>query len=597
MIDFVFNAIHYLKIFQIYLGKRMYFLFLLSLFIGLIESVGILLLIPVFQGFDNIEVGSDADQISAYIFEVLIKLGFSNSIVTMLSIIAFVFILKGLLMFITLSYDAFLRSELIRELRKNLNRMYNNMDYEHFTIKDTGHFINIINAQIKSTLVSFDSLVTFVTQFVYALVYVSIAFAVAWNFGLMVALIGFSLFFFFKFINQYVVKLSRDVAKEEGNLTKLLIQTLHAFKYLIATNQNNNFVLKINQSIRNLAKYQMRSGIAYAITSSVREPITVASMITIMIVQLTVNNQPLAPILVSMLLFYRGLNSILGIQSSWQRTLESIGSMEIVHQEFESQKNHQVKDGKFAIQNFKQHIKLENVFFRYKSNSNNTIKNVNLEIIANTSVAFIGHSGSGKSTLVDLLTLMVKPSQGKVLIDDIDSNKVELSSWRSQIGFVSQDTIIFDDTIANNISLSSDRTLHSIEDIKSAAKKAHLSDYIESLPNDYETRVGDRGILLSGGQKQRLFIARELFRNPKILILDEATSALDSDSEFKIQKSIDDLKGMMTLIIVAHRLSTIKNVDYVYILDDGDIVESGSYSDLRRDSSSKLNKLIKLQKS
>jgi ABC-type multidrug transport system fused ATPase/permease subunit len=597
MINFIFNAIHYLKIFQIYLGKRMHYLFLLSLFIGLIESVGILLLIPVFQGFDNKDIGQGGDEISIYIYEVLLKLGLSNSTVTMLSIIAIVFIVKGALMFITLSYDAYLKSQLIKELRKDLNKMYNNMEYEHFTIKDTGYFINIINAQIKSTLVSFDSLVTFVTQFVYALVYVSIAFAVAWNFGLMVLVIGFSLFFFFKFINRYVVKLSRDVAEEEGNLTKLLIQALHAFKYLIATNQNNKFISKINKSIRNLAKYQMRSGIAYAFTSSVREPITVSSMIVIMIVQLTINEQPLAPILVSMLLFYRGLNSILGVQSSWQRTLESIGSMEMVHQEFESQKNHQVKDGKFAIQNFKQHIELENVFFRYSSNSNNTIKNVNLEIIANTSVAFIGHSGSGKSTLVDLITLIIKPSQGRVLLDGINSNDVELSSWRSQIGFVSQDTVIFDDTIANNICLSDDRVKHSMTDIVAAAKKAHLSDFIESLSKGYDTRVGDRGVLLSGGQKQRLFIARELYRNPKILILDEATSALDSDSESKIQKSIDELKGKMTVVIVAHRLSTIKNVDYVYVLNDGEIVESGSYSSLRSDSLSNLNKLIKLQKS
>jgi ABC-type multidrug transport system fused ATPase/permease subunit len=575
----------------------MHYLFLLSLFIGLIESVGILLLIPVFQGFDNKDLAQGGDQISVFIYEVLLKLGLPDSTVSVLSIIAIVFIVKGLLVFITLSYDAFLRSQLIKELRKDLNIMYSNMDYEHFTEKDTGYFINIINAQIKSTLVSFDGLVTFVTQFVYALVYVSIAFVVAWNFGLMVLVIGFLIFYFFKFINRYVVKLSRHVAEEEGNLTKLLIQALHAFKYLIATNQNNKFITKINKSIKNLANYQMRSGIAYAFTSSVREPITVASMIVIMIAQLTINDQPLAPILVSMLLFYRGLNSILGVQSSWQRTLESIGSMEMVHKEFENQKNHQVTDGKLAIQKFKNQIKFENVFFKYSPNSNNTIKNANIEILANTSVAFIGHSGSGKSTLIDLITLIIKPSQGRLLIDGLDSNSIELSSWRSQIGFVSQDTIIFDDTIANNICLSDDRTFHSMNDIVAAAKKAHLSDFIDSLAQGYDTRVGDRGVLLSGGQKQRLFIARELYRNPKILILDEATSALDSDSESNIQKSIDDLKGKMTVVIVAHRLSTIKNVDYVYILNDGDIVESGSYDSLRNDSFSNLNKLIKLQKS
>ena len=600
MKSFIFDVLYYLKIFQTYLGRRMYYVFLLALFAGLAESIGILLLIPIFQGFDNQIMGdSGSDEISLYVHEVILEFGLTDSTVTVLSIIAFIFIIKGFIMFAALSYDAYLRSQLISELRRNLYKLYNNMRYEYYTSKDTGHFVNLINAQIKSTLESFDSLTSFVTQFIFAFVYVSLAFVIAWRLGLMALVIGFTLFLLFKYLNRYVIKLSRRAAYEEGNLTKLLIQALHAFKYLVATNQSQDFSSKIGKSINHLADYQMRSGLAYAFTSAIREPITVVSMVAIMVVQILVYEQPLAPILISVMLFYRGLNSILGIQSSWQRTLESIGSMELVHQEFKNQKQHQVEDGKNSIGLLNHHIKLDSLFFSYKSNENEVIKNVNVKISANTSVAFIGHSGSGKSTLLDLITLMIQPRAGKILIDNIKGSDILLSSWRKQIGFVSQDAVIFDDSIANNICLCNDdfdKTQEIMIDVKVAAKKAHLDEFIEGLPQGYNTMVGDRGVLLSGGQRQRLFIARELYRKPRLLILDEATSALDSKSESKIQQSIDELKGSVTVIIVAHRLSTIQNVDYVYIMENGTIVENGSYSDLKSDTSSRLTQLIELQR-
>ena len=200
--------------------------------------------------------------------------------------------------------------------------------------------------------------------------------------------------------------------------------------------------------------------------------------------------------------------------------------------------------------------------------------------------------------MVDLITLMLKPYSGSVIIDGFDSNEIDLPTWRSQIGYVSQDAVIFDDTIANNISLWSNNFKNEedlMNEIKHASKKAYLHEYISNLPNGYHTQVGDRGVKLSGGQKQRLFIARELFRKPNLLILDEATSALDSESERAIQESIDSLKGELTVIIVAHRLSTIKNVDTIYIFGDGKIIEKGSYNELKNSNNSVLSNLISMQ--
>ena len=182
-------------------------------------------------------------------------------------------------------------------------------------------------------------------------------------------------------------------------------------------------------------------------------------------------------------------------------------------------------------------------------------------------------------------------------IDGISANKIKKSSWSSQIGYVSQETLIFDDTIANNISMWKDdiQDADVLKKIRDAADQANILDFIDTLEDGFNTKVGDRGILLSGGQKQRIFIARELYRNPNLLILDEATSALDSESEIKIKESIESLNGKITVIIIAHRISTIKNVDKIYIMENGKIIESGKFEELKNNSQSKLSKLAELQ--
>jgi subfamily B ATP-binding cassette protein MsbA len=213
-------------------------------------------------------------------------------------------------------------------------------------------------------------------------------------------------------------------------------------------------------------------------------------------------------------------------------------------------------------------------------------------------IAFVGESGAGKSTLIDTLTLLLKPKSGNVYIDGIDSTEIEKCSWRSQIGYVSQETVVFDDTVANNICLwkGDYQTDENVKKrVHEAAKRAYADEFIKNLGNGYHTVVGDRGVRLSGGQRQRLFIARELFKNPNLLILDEATSSLDTESERYIQKSIDELKGSITVVIIAHRLSTIKNSDLIYVLEKGSIIESGTYDELSLDRESRFAQMVAIQ--
>jgi len=268
-----------------------------------------------------------------------------------------------------------------------------------------------------------------------------------------------------------------------------------------------------------------------------------------------------------------------------------------VDQEIVNLTLNQVDVGSNDISHLAKSIEFEEVTFRYENQGKNVLDRVSLSIPVNKSIALVGESGAGKSTLVDLIALMIEPVEGKILVDGVPSNLINKESWRRQIGYVSQETVIFDDTIANNISMwANDRSGDDMFDrIKDAASQANILEFVESLPLGFDTLVGDRGVLLSGGQRQRLFVARELFRKPRLLILDEATSALDSASEKEIQNSIDELSGKTTVIIIAHRLSTIKNVDLIYVLKDGALKESGTYKELVSDSSTSFSKLVSMQ--
>ncbi len=588
---------HYLRVFQSYIGPRMYLVFALALLAALAEGVGIVMLLPLLQTLDGLASDSTSG-IGRLLLAALEALGLGGSTLAILLFIAGFFLLKGVFLFLAQGYRAYLSGQLMRELKGRLYDDYGRMQLQYYISRDTGHFINVINTQISQMLQAFTSMIELGTKFVTTLVYIGAAFAVAWRFGLMALVLGTLLLFALRSLNVYVRGLSRKTSLEAGHLAKLLIQSLQAMKYLTATGQHPDLRTGAMQSIRRLTGYQIRSGIANAFTQTVYEPLAVAAIMLIVAVQLVWLNQPLGPILVSILLFYRGLTSMTMLQSNLQRTLSMIGAVEMVRDEFRIQEQHREQDGDRVLGPLQQGIELRKVHFAYGAGQDDVLADVSLTIPARTSVALVGESGAGKSTLVDLFTLALRPREGELLIDGVPGDAIQLLSWRRQIGYVSQETVVFDDTIANNICMwkgDPHRDQALMQRVREAARQAHIAHFIEDLPEGYDTLVGDRGVRLSGGQRQRLFIARELFRKPNLLILDEATSALDTESERFIQQSIDALKGQITVVIIAHRLSTIRNVDHVYVFDHGRLIEQGPYDRLRDAEDSRFGKLVAMQ--
>lgn len=263
------------------------------------------------------------------------------------------------------------------------------------------------------------------------------------------------------------------------------------------------------------------------------------------------------------------------------------------------QKEENVNEGAKEVDKLEGNIEFKNVSFSYLENEKENeefegvLKNVSLNIKKGQTIALVGPSGGGKTTICHLIPNFYKINQGEILVDNYNINDLTFHSLRKNIGIVQQDVFLFNGSIKENILYGN---LEASEDeIYEAAKKANIHDYILSLPEGYDTQIGERGIKLSGGQKQRLSIARVFLKNPSILILDEATSALDNATEILIQKALDDLTKGRTTLVVAHRLSTIKNADEIYVIEDGRIIEHGPHNELLKVEDGAYSKLYKAQ--
>ncbi len=594
MVHILKDFYKFLKAFESHIGRGIYLSFFFTILAGLAEGIGISLLLPLLQLFNN-QNSENTFGVANFLLRLLKNFNYSGSYGIIFSLIIIAFIIKGFLIFLAFSYNSFLKGKLLVSLKERLFKNYAMMSYECYLKNNIGDLTNIINEQVNLSVRAFNSLYTVGLRAINCFIYLIFAYAITGISSFIAILGSLIILFIFRSLNTATKKLSFKTAKQNSYLANITIDALSAFKYLKATNQFKIKVKEIENHIKTLSKYQIKTGIFEGFTAASREPISVTVIILIISIQVFFINKPIDSLLVSIILFYRALISTLGVQGSWQKTQEYVGSLEIVLEKLKSLSKSLEKNGTQSIIKFNNSIKFKNVYFKFGESKEYIIKNLNFKLPVNKSIAFVGKSGAGKTTLANLICLLLKPTLGDIYIDNLNTSEIEINSWRDNIGYVSQETTIFDDTIANNISLSfsKEKVKKGIfSRIKDAASLANIDKFIETLPDGYQTYVGGNGLRLSGGQRQRIFIARELFRKPKLLILDEATSALDNISEKAIQRSIDLLKGKITVILIAHRISTLKNTDYLYVLNEGKIEESGEFRELSSDPKSFFSRLI-----
>ncbi|MFI3329203.1 MAG: ABC transporter ATP-binding protein [bacterium] len=330
---------------------------------------------------------------------------------------------------------------------------------------------------------------------------------------------------------------------------------------------NKRFVASRSKAYKNMGKFS-------STTSFITDVFNVVVLIAggLFLYNDTINFGDYSAFIISVNLFISPVTTLIAFVEQYQNgTTGFMRFLEVIDEKVEED------NGEKILDNVKGKILFKNINFNYNEESN-VLKDVTLDIKAGTKVALVGPSGGGKSTICHLLPKFYNINSGEILIDDQNINDVTLKSLRDNIGIVQQDVFLFNGTIKENILYG--RLDATDEEVIEAAKMANIHEHINSLPDGYDTQIGERGVRLSGGQKQRLSIARVFLKNPSILVLDEATSALDNTTEIHIQEALDRLAVNRTTLVVAHRLSTIKNADKIVVISEGVIKEQGSHDEL-----------------
>lgn len=475
-----------------------------------------------------------------------------------------------------------IRPKILHNIRKDIIEIFMKLRLSNFKKFDSGIFLErlkndpqiisgVINTSQKHLVQCFAKLG--------ALFYV---FYVNWILGI-IYLIGIMIVTIIDNNIQEVSKIKNKISKiANENLSSFLIETVRGIAdiKLLSLNIFSDMIVKFNHSDNLSIDKDLYDSRTYRLKNMI---LFIVSILALMIgVHLTGPHLNATNLIACFIYSTR----ILSLMENFSSLRSSLKEYELAIERIIEFENDDIypKDvfGKKHLSHIKGDIKFENITFSYDSDKNKILDKFNLNIKHKTTVALIGHSGSGKSTILNLLTKSYLPENGIITIDNVDIKDLDEATFKDAISIVSQSPYIFNMSIKDNLLLVNPDA--SLEEIDKVCKQACLYDYINSLPDKYDTVIGEGGVNLSGGQKQRLAIARALLKNSPILLFDEATSALDNQTQSEIKATLDNLKNEYTIIIVAHRLSTIQDCDTIHVIEDGKVISSGTHKELLESS-------------
>ena len=588
------SLLKYFSYFKNIAGRHMYGYILVNLLVGLLDGLGLAMFIPLLgiaSGI-NANTGDENSDVINFIVNLFDSVGVNLNLVNALLFMVAVFTIKGIFYYLRSVYFIKIRVKSISLMRLNLIKSLNELSYSGFTKLEAGRIQNTMVGELGKVIGALMSFFVYLQHIIMLATYIFLAFIANWQFAILVAIGGSLSNLFYKYINNYTKEKATLLSSKGNCFNAILIQILHNFKYLKATNHYQLFSKKLVNNIHEQEKINLGVGKISSIGESLREPFTIVIITGVIIVQTSYLGESFSSILLSLLLFYRALGHLVSMQNSWNTFLANssgIDSFETLLSDF---KHYQEP---LHYQDKIEHIddiSIKNISLSFRGKK--AIDNISFSIKKNSSVAFVGESGAGKTTLANIISGLQTPDDGEIIIEGKSLYKTNLNSFRNHLGYITQEAVIFNDSIFNNVTFWQEKSEENEEKFRKTIEKVSLSEFLNELPEKENTQLGNNGILISGGQKQRISIARELYKDAELLILDEATSALDTETERHIKNNIDLLQGQTTLIIIAHRLSTIKNVDIIYVLDKGKIIASGDFDSLIK-SSEKFRKMVELQ--
>lgn len=450
-----------------------------------------------------------------------------------------------------------------------------------FHRRKVGDIISRLNENSKIRDLLTGTSLSVILDFLSLIVYLTLMLYYNWKLTL-VSLLLIPLFAVLTFVVTPVMKkISRETFQAGAEAQSYIVESINGVNTVKAMAVEKPVRWKWEEMLEKLMNLQIKASMVVMGADSVSRVLQTLSTTLVLWfgARLVMTNQiSIGRMMAFTSLLGSVISPILRIIGVWDKIQEARIAMERINDVLDSEPEQTKTQVNMVMPPVKGTISFKNVSFRYNPEGKNVLQNITLDIDAGETVALVGRSGSGKTTLANLILRLYNPTEGTVLIDGIDIRNIASSSLRRQIGVVLQDNFLFSGTIRENIALGvADPPM---QDVITASMMAGAHDFISELPMGYETVIGEKGLTLSGGQRQRLAIARALFTKPKILILDEATSALDTESEKIIQQNLESIFKGRTVIVIAHRLSTVRNADRIVVLDRGTIVEQGTHYEL-----------------
>ncbi len=449
--------------------------------------------------------------------------------------------------------------------------------------KDYGTHSNAMSGWPARVTAMLNNLSTIIWSLMTVVVYGVMMLVVSWQLtclaGIFVLVVSAALRWFFSGVLH---RAGTALTSAQTALSQAAMESLTGMKVVRLTAAEPVMTRRFSQALDRLNRLQRRIAMTTALG-----PFVMATAAGLFICALLYgsaalhHDQPtawVASLLLFLFLLFRLMGPVNRINLARSYVVSNMHAFEMLNAFYRETAARRQPNGTLTAAPLRQAIVLDGVTFAYKAREATVIHDLSVRIERGRTVAIVGPSGAGKTTLIGLVTRLYDPQQGRILIDGVDLRELEVRSWRQRLSVVTQDTFIFNDTVARNIGFGRENV--PMERIEAAARLASASDFIEQLPQKYDTPLGDRGVRLSGGQQQRIAIARAILADPDLLIFDEATSHLDIFTEREIQAAMSRLSENRTLMVVAHRLSTIRNADVVLVMDKGRLVEQGTHREL-----------------
>ncbi|MFO7904648.1 MAG: ABC transporter ATP-binding protein [Pirellulaceae bacterium] len=553
-------------------------LVLLGLTASIAEGVGIGLLIPLLDAMlqQTGEVESSGP-LADFMRQATQLLGSDHVLLVLSALIIALIALKTLIVALDAFVSTWVIARAMGDLRLALVRQLLDVSYEYFGRIPQGNLVNILDSQTYRASESLRALTQLIGNLSTATVFVVLLLLLSWQLTIVVAALVLPISLAIRLLASKAHAWGEWMVESYSELAARILELLVSMRSIRLFNRESTEIERFDGAVGEVKRAYQRTEVMYALLPALVEfmyvPVFVLVLVTALHLQIDVPT-----VLVFMLLLYRLQNPLKMLHASRIRLATYAAGIRDLHGLLDRSDKPYLKSGTRRIDRIRRGVEFDRVSFSYLGSKNPALRDISLVLRAGTVNAIVGDSGAGKSTLINLLCRLHDPASGVLRVDGIDLRELDLTSWRSRIALAGQDAELLNGSVRFNITYGVDTATE--EEIEDAARVAQAHEFILGLPDGYQSEVGPRGTLLSGGQRQRVALARAILRRPDILILDEATNAVDGVTETAIQSAVDRISQNTTVVLVAHRLNTLKRAQFVVVMSGGQIIQQGAPCEL-----------------